>query len=98
MTREEACLTLQENFDYLYFEHPGRIIEAIKVAREALSIPTPPSNLDEAAEEYAPDFSNDLASKAAVDAVRDAFKAGAEWMSNQVKIRNEYELYNNRTK
>lgn len=35
-----------------------------------------PFNLEEAAEEYAPDFSNSIASKAAVDAVRDAFKAG----------------------
>ena len=41
------------------------------------------SNLDEAAEEYAPDFSNDFASKAAVEAVRNAFKAGAEWMAGQ---------------
>ena len=43
------------------------------------------SNLDEAASEYAPDFSNSLASKAAVDIVRNAFKAGAEWMANQNK-------------
>lgn len=90
MTKEEARLTLQENLGYLSFEHPGRITEAIKVALEALSIPTPPSNLDEATEEYAPDFSNDLVSKAAVDAVRDAFKAGAEWMAGQG--RNEIAL------
>ena len=35
--------------------------------------------LEEAADEYAPDFSNSIASKAAVNAVRDAFKAGAKW-------------------
>lgn len=44
--------------------------------------PSLPSNLDEAAEEEYPDFSNSIASKAAVDAVRDAFKAGAEWVLN----------------
>lgn len=42
-----------------------------------------PSNLDEAAEEEYPDFSNDFASKAAVDAVRDAFKSGAKWHAKQ---------------
>lgn len=40
-------------------------------------------DLEIAAEEYAPDFSNSIISKAAVDAVRDAFKAGAEWMAKQ---------------
>ena len=38
-----------------------------------------PVNLEEAAEEYAPDFSNSIDSKEAVDAMRHAFKAGAEW-------------------
>ena len=42
-----------------------------------------PNNIDETAEEYAPDFSNDFASKAAVEVVRNAFKAGAEWMAGQ---------------
>lgn len=37
------------------------------------------SDLEEAADEYAPDFSNSIASKAAVNAIRDAFKAGAQW-------------------
>ena len=41
---------------------------------------------EEAAEEYAPDFSDSIASKAAVDAIRDAFKAGAEWMVSQGAI------------
>ena len=41
--------------------------------------------LEEAAEEYAPDFSDSIASKAAVDAIRDAFKAGAKWMAEQGK-------------
>jgi hypothetical protein len=41
--------------------------------------------LNEAAEEYAPDFSDSITSKAAVDAIRDAFKAGAEWVIKQLK-------------
>ncbi len=44
------------------------------------------SNLKDAAEEYAPDFSNDFASKAAVEAIRDAFKAGAEWQEREIRI------------
>jgi len=47
---------------------------------------SPPSNLDEAAEEFYPDFSDSIASKAAVDSMRDAFKAGAEWMAGQGMI------------
>lgn len=39
--------------------------------------------LEEAVDEYAPDFSNSIASKAAVDAVRDAFKAGAQWQKEK---------------
>lgn len=46
--------------------------------------------LEEAVDEYAPDFSNSIASKAAVDAVRDAFKAGAKWQMAQV-IKNAVE-------
>lgn len=91
MNKEQAIQTLQANAQLLHFEHPHLGLEkAIGVVIEALSIPTPPSNLDEATKEYAPDFSNDLASKAAVDAVRDAFKAGAEWMAGQG--RNEIAL------
>lgn len=43
-------------------------------------------NLDEAAEEYAPDFSDSIASKAAVDAIRDAFKAGAKWNMKDIEL------------
>lgn len=53
-------------------------LEVKEVKEEPVS-----KDLEEAAEEYAPDFSNSIASKAAVDAVRDAFKAGAEWMTGQ---------------
>ena len=41
-------------------------------------------DLDEAADEYATDFSNSIASKAAVNAVRYAFKAGANWQKEQI--------------
>lgn len=47
-----------------------------------------PSDINEAAEEQYPDFSNDITSKAAVDSMRDAFKAGAEWMAGQGVILN----------
>lgn len=40
--------------------------------------------IDEAANEYAPDFSDSIASKAAVDAIRDAYKAGAKRMAEQL--------------
>ena len=50
---------------------------------DTLSEEKPSEDLEIAAEEYAPDFSNSIISKAAVDAVRDAFKAGAEWMAEQ---------------
>lgn len=36
MTKEEARLTLQDNFGYLAQEHP-RILEALRVALDALS-------------------------------------------------------------
>ncbi len=59
------------------------ILEAMRIGAEALYQHSLPEDLDEATKEYAPDFSNDLTSKAAVEAVRDAFKAGAEWMASQ---------------
>jgi hypothetical protein len=51
-------------------------IEVKEVREETVN-----EDLEEAAEEYAPDFSNSIASKAAVDAIRDAFKAGAQWQA-----------------
>ena len=48
--------------------------------------------LDEAAEEYAPDFSNDFASKAAVEAMRDAFMAGANWDRAKMMEQPEVDL------
>lgn len=87
MTREEARLTLQENLGYLSFEHPGRITEAIKVALEALSQPTSPLNLDDAAENYDCGKEKPLAEGEKLSVCfkprADAFKAGAEWMAEQ---------------
>lgn len=51
-------------------------LEAKKVREEPVN-----EDLEEAAEEYAPDFSDSVASKAVVDAVRNAFKAGAQWQA-----------------
>ena len=87
MTREEAKLTLQENLGYLSFEHPGRITEAIKVALEALSQPSLPSTLDDAAENYDWGKEKPLAEGEKLSVCfkprADAFKAGAEWMAEQ---------------
>lgn len=44
------------------------------------------NSLDEAAEEEYPDYSDSIAAKAAVNAARDAFKAGAEWHARQGQI------------
>lgn len=60
MTKEEARLTLQENFGLLSFEYPGRISEAIKIAIEVLSQPSLPSDIDEAAEKKARDIFESL--------------------------------------
>lgn len=49
------------------------------------------SSIEEASEEYAPDFSDSIASKAAVDAVRDAFKAGAQWQREQMEKKRSIE-------
>ena len=87
MTQEEARLTLQDSLGYLSQEHP-RILEALRVAIKALSQPTLPSNLDEAAHSYAwekqehhIDFDGD--EYLDYGPRYDAFKAGAEWMAGQ---------------
>ena len=85
MTKEEARLILQENFGLLSFEYPGRISDAIKIAIKVLSQPPFPSNLDEAAEEYedwATSF--DQTDYPTCISYRMAFKAGAEWMQNNM--------------
>ena len=98
MTLEEARLTLQENFGLLSFQYPGRITEALKVAIEALSQPSLPSGLDEAAEEYkdtevctGSDYIDDDGDSVYRSfALKEAFKAGAEWMAGKYeKIEGE---------
>jgi len=90
MTREEIQKVLDLSLEYYKSEifGTGKETEAPIPKRvdwiyERIKNYSPASNLDEAAEEYAPDFSNDFTSKAAVEAMRDAFKAGAEWMAGQ---------------
>lgn len=70
--------------------------EAISMAIEALSQPSLPSNLDEAAKKYA---NRGISSNAepyeeiiAYQADKDAFKAGAKWYGNQMKMPNSSEL------
>jgi hypothetical protein len=88
MTKEEARLTLQENFGYLSEGHP-RIIEAMKVAMNILSQPSLPANLDEAARKYGheepilPEGYNDGDIPLYERWTADAFKAGAEWLAGQ---------------
>lgn len=93
MTLEEARLTLQENAQLLHFEHPHLgLNEAIGVAIEALSQPSIPSGLDEAAEEYgyinwqSEDYHEGASEGLPFDAIghtERCFKAGAEWMAAQ---------------
>lgn len=73
--REQDAVTLVYNSEDTFWEH---ILATYNLSKPSLS-----SDLDEAADEYAPDFSDSIASKAAVDAVREAFKAGAKWMAGQ---------------
>lgn len=103
MTQEKARKYLIDWINYVndpslvaFIDEPcssEEILEAMRIGAEALYQHSLPEDLDEATKEYAPDFSNDLTSKAAVEAVRDAFKAGAEWMAGQgVKI-GETKIY-----
>ena len=85
MTREEARLTLQENLGYLTSIHHQRILDAIKVAIEVLSESSLPSNLDEAAEEYAiqghENHTNVNYINTYIEGKRIGFKAGASFLT-----------------
>ena len=90
MTKEEAYSRLKENLASIEFEHPG-IGEAVKVALDALSRPSLPSNLDDAAEEYVKDYgyTEDDYKRERIIA-EEHFKAGAEWMAGKYeKIEGE---------
>lgn len=100
MTKEEARLTLQENFGYLSEEHP-RIVEALKVALEALSQPSLPSDVDEAVEKYANkefpdepscgqwgtgDYEPPVDMEYPREIAKDSFQARVEWLAGQYKF------------
>ena len=99
MTLEEARLTLQENFGLLSFQYPGRITEALKVAIEALSQPSLPSGLDEAANKFGFKETHERLREGEITRknegmfrwqIEKAFKAGAEWMAGKYeKIEGE---------
>ena len=89
MTNEEAIKYLKQiypNGGHCWLD--SQRIEAIEMAIEALSQPSIPSNLDEAAEKYS---ENILANNEDLqDAIEDAFIAGSEWMAGQFqKIEGE---------
>ena len=88
MTKEEAINVLLDVQQYHIYrdmigECKDNLAKAIDVAIDTLRETSLPTDIDEAAEEEYPDFSNDITSKAAVDSMREAFKAGAEWMAEQ---------------
>lgn len=91
MTQEEAIKYLRQiypNGGHCWLD--SQRIEAIEMAIAALSKPSLPSNIDEAAEKYS---ENILANNEDLqDAIEDAFKAGAEWYDNQMKMPNSSEL------
>lgn len=86
--KKEECIALLNR----YAEYNGMGIpnlagcrEAMRTAAKLLQQPSPPSNLDEAAEKYS---ENILANNEDLqDAIEDAFKAGAEWMARQGETR-----------
>ena len=91
MTKEDAIKILYEmEFKTSYSGELGGL--AVEMAVEALrNQPSLPSNLDEAAEEYADkhgfrvpyDGSNNFYDKVDVKASFEGFKAGVEWMAGQ---------------
>lgn len=100
MTIEEAKLALQDNLGWLTYTLHRRISDAIKVAIEVFNQISRLSNLEEAADKYANEKFIDEPSvgqwgtgdyEAPVDyeypreIAKDSFKAGAEWVLNQLK-------------
>ena len=83
---QEATMDKNRNFLSSYDEGKFDALTALEYFLNTLEVKevreeTVNEDLEEAAEEYAPDFSNSIASKAAVDAIRNAFKAGAQWQA-----------------
>ena len=89
MTKEEALKILRKDslsnlVDYYSSEELQDAIDTI------VSQPSLPADLDEAAEKYS---ENILANNEDLqDAIEDAFKAGAEWYDNQMKMPSSSEL------
>lgn len=91
MTKEEAKIIIEYTFlnadghlKPLDFDYGGGkgIVEALRMAIEALSQPSPPSNLDEAADTFNREDAArmwDYEGKTEGEIVEAAFKAGAEW-------------------
>lgn len=74
-----------EDFDCMVGKRVQHLIELVRKSQPSL-----PSDLDEAAEKYS---ENILANNEDLqDAIEDAFKAGAEWYDNQMKMPNSSEL------
>lgn len=97
MTREEAIKIIEYTFlnadghlKPLDFDYGGGkgIVEALKMAIEALSQPSLPSNLDEAAEKYAiqghESHTNTNYINTYIEGKRIGFIAGAEWREQQI--------------
>lgn len=89
MTKEEALKVFRSYeiwnlMDTFTTDELQEMIDAI------VSTPSIPSNIDEAAEKYS---ENILANNEDLqDAIEDAFKAGAEWYDNQMKMPSSSEL------
>ena len=85
MTKEEAIKYLKQlypNGGYTWLDEQR--MEAITMAIEALSKASLPSNLDEAADNYV-GHSREIDEDLSVYLEREAFKAGAKWMTSQGK-------------
>lgn len=79
MTKEECIGLLKRyaKYDGMGIPNLAGCKDAMRMAAELLERPSIPSNLDEAAEEYA----LDVKAKPFSGLVKNAFKAGAEWMA-----------------
>lgn len=88
MTKEEAIKVLSESIHDGSIVPWDKIVEAAHLSIEALSQPSLPSNLDEAAEEYLEQYNESEFGNGGDDwddDIRITFKAGAEWMAEQMK-------------
>lgn len=81
MTKEEAIENIKLIRFHAAITNANSFKEALDMAIETLSQPSPPSNLDEAAEKAA--IAEGLELNPAHDVVVRVFKAGAEWMAGQ---------------